>query len=414
MKKVVLLSSYDVRGGAAVACLRLAKALIKSSVRVDMLVMSKSANDDFVTSLSEEGKYRKLKYRLNFYLERLQIFLNNGFRRDDLFAVSSASFGDDISEHPSVVSADVIHLHWINQGFISSDGLKKLLHLGKPIVWTMHDMWPLTGGCHHSDECMRFMEDCGKCNLLHSDNEKDLSAKMLSKKRSIYTHGSINFVGCSEWIKNKTSKGSLARGHNFLSIPNPIDINLFKAVEKNVARQSLGLPIDKKLVLFGAAIASDKRKGIDLLIEACRHLTKRDELEFVVFGQIKDGFDLGFKTHYMGYVNSQTTMISLYSSADLFVTPSLQDNLPNVIMEAMACNTPCVGFEIGGIPEMIVHRQNGYLAKTADSYDLAECIEYVLERSQSLGEASRLYVENNYRECVIAERYMDLYSSIVK
>ncbi len=414
MKKVVLLSSYDVRGGAAVACLRLAKALIKSSIKVDMLVMNKSANDDFVTSLSGDNKYKKFKYRLGFYLERLQIFMNNGLRRDDLFAVSSASFGDDISKHPSVVNADVIHLHWINQGFISSGGLKKLLQLGKPVVWTMHDMWPLTGVCHHSDDCMRFMQNCGSCNLLHSRRDKDLSSLVLSKKRDIYSQRTINFVGCSEWIKNKTSKGSLAQGHNFLSIPNPIDIDIFKAVDKNTARQSLGLPLDKKLVLFGAAIASDKRKGIDLLIEACSHLGDRDGLEFVVFGQIKDDFDLGFKTHYMGYVNSQSTMINLYSSADVFVTPSLQDNLPNVIMEAMACNTPCVGFEIGGIPEMIAHKQNGYVAKTADSKDLAKGIEYALERSQILGEASRLYVENNYSERVIAERYKELYSIISK
>ena len=177
---VVILNTAELTGGAAVAANRLMKALNRSGANVSMLVRDQKSRDPRVVSINNSNLREKFNF-MRFVWERLVIFLSNHLRRKPLFQVSIANTGTDLSSHPLVQNADVIHLHWINQGFLSLDDIKKLIRIGKPVVWTMHDMWPCTAICHYSFGCERFKKECGKCPFLSSSDKKDLSYHVFIK-----------------------------------------------------------------------------------------------------------------------------------------------------------------------------------------------------------------------------------------
>lgn len=396
--KIVILNTSECTGGAAVAAGRLVKALSRAGIKVDKLVR----DDSWLN-------------RFRFYWERLVIFGSNHFSRKNLFTVSIANTGVDISNHPQVKDADIIHLHWINQGFLSLKDIEALAKLNKPIVWTMHDMWPCTGICHHARDCEKFQTKCNACFFL-SSTSNDISTSVFEKKQSLYSNSNIIFVGCSQWLAKRAEKSILLQDKKILSIPNPIDIDIYRPIDQDNARQSLGLPINKKLILFGALNVTDKRKGIDYLIEALRKNVNQD-IELVVFGQVKTDIKNLFPVpiHSMGYLSDESKIVELYNAVDMFVTSSLEENLPNTIMESMACGTPCVGFATGGIPEMIDHKINGYVSNYMDANDLAEGIQWVLENKdqQGLSDACIRKVQECYAEDVVAKKYVELYQSII-
>ena len=397
--KIVILNTSERTGGAAVAAGRLGKALKQAGIQVDKLV-----RDD--TWLN----------RFRFYWERLIIFLCNHLNRKNLFAVSIANTGTDLSGNPSVKEADIIHLHWINQGFLSLKDIEALVKLNKPIVWTMHDMWPCTSICHHARDCEKFQTGCESCFFLKSKG-KDLSTSVFDKKLSLYKDANITFVGCSRWLSGRAKKSYLLQDKTVLSIPNPIDTEVYHPMGQGTARELLGLPSGKKLLLFGALNVTDKRKGIDYLIAALRKIEKPD-VGLVVFGQVKDDIRGLFPVpiHSMGYLSDESKIVALYNAVDIFITSSLEENLPNTIMESMACGTPCVGFEIGGIPEMIDHKINGYVTNYKDANDLANGIQWVLEHGdrQALSDACVKKVQGNYTEKVVAKQYMALYKKLLQ
>lgn len=396
--KVVILNTSERTGGAAVAAGRLGKALSRAEIQVDKLVRK----DTWLN-------------RFRFYWERLIIFLCNHLNRKNLFAVSIANSGTDLSGHPLVKGADIIHLHWINQGFLSLKDIQALVKLNKPIVWTMHDMWPCTGICHHARDCEKFQTECESCFFLNSKG-KDLSTSVFNNKLSLYKDANITFVGCSQWLSGRARKSYLLWDKTILSIPNAIDTEVYHPMDQGTACELLGLPSGKKLLLFGALNVTDKRKGIDYLIEALRKIEKLD-VELVVFGQVKDDIRGLFPVpiHSMGYLSDESKIVALYNAVDMFITSSLEENLPNTIMESMACGTPCVGFEIGGIPEMIDHKINGYVANYKDADDLANGIRWVLEHKdgQALSDACVKKVQENYTDEVIAGKYLALYQNIL-
>ena len=396
--KIVILNTSERTGGAAVAAGRLSKALKQAGIQVDKLVRE----DTWLN-------------RFRFYWERLIIFLCNHLNRKNLFAVSIAITGTDLSGHPLIKGADIIHLHWINQGFLSLRNIEELVKLNKPIVWTMHDMWPCTGICHHARDCEKFQTGCGACFFLKSEG-KDLSTSVFDKKLSLYKDANITFVGCSRWLSDRARKSYLLQEKAVLSIPNPINMEVYHPMDQNMPRGLLGLPSGKKLLLFGALNVTDKRKGIDFLIEALRKLEKQD-VELVVFGQVKDDIRGLFPVpiHSMGYLSDESKIVALYNAVDMFITSSLEENLPNTIMESMACGTPCVGFATGGIPEMIDHRVNGYVANYKDAGDLACGIRWVLEHEdrQALSDACVKKVRDNYTEEVVARQYIALYKKLL-
>lgn len=413
--KVLILNTSERTGGAAVAANRLMNALCKQGVEANMLVRDKQSDDERVVSVNHSGFQRLLNF-LRFVWERLVIFLCNKLNRKDLFRVSIANTGVHLASHPLVKEADVIHLHWINQGFLSLKGLRQLIATGKPIVWTMHDMWPATAICHHARTCECFQTLCQNCFYLGSHNS-DLSTLIFSRKSKLYTNSTMTFVCCSKWLMNRAVKSQLLQQRKVLSIPNPINLMLYHPLDKQQAREQFGLPLDKPLLLFGALNVTDERKGIDYLIRAL-HVLSTQSVELVVFGQVKDKIEemLPVRIHAMGYLSDDQKIAQLYSAVDMFVTSSLEENLPNTIMEAMACGTPCVGFQTGGIPEMIDHAKNGYVAHYQDAQDLAKGIQWVINHPnpEALRQACVEKVRTHYAEAVVAQQYITLYEQLLK
>ena len=232
---------------------------------------------------------------------------------------------------------------------------------------------------------------------------------------------SITFVGCSRWLAEKAKVSGLLTGQTVISIPNAINTNLFKPHNKQEARRKCRLPQEGKLILFGSVKITDKRKGIDYLIEACKLLAEKhpewkDSLGVVVFGnqsqQLQDL--IPFRVYPLPYIKNEHELVDIYNAVDLFAIPSLEENLPNMVMEAMSCGVPCVGFNTGGIPEMIDHLHNGYVAQRKSSEDLANGIHWVLtepEYAELSAQACRKAI-GNYSESIIAKKYTDVYNKI--
>lgn len=420
--KITLINTADAGGGAAAACHRLLKALAGQKVDVRLLVQYKKTNDERVEGIVNNS-ISKIKAQLNFLRERIPFILFHEKDKSVRFAFSSANAGTSIVNQTLVKDADILHLHWTNSGFLSIADLKELVAIGKPIVWTLHDMWAFTGGCHYSGTCDNFMRECGNCIFLRDAGDNDLSHKGWLRKAALFAGAkNITFVTCSQWLAGVAKQSSLLKDFRIQAIPNPIDIHVFSPKDKIVARTKRGIDQQAKIILFGAANINDKRKGITYLVNALNILdenyTSSQPIEMVIFGKNKhfDVSKLPFKVHELNLITSQEELAEIYSMADVFVTPSLEDNLPNTVMEALSCGTPVVAFNIGGIPEMIDHQQNGYLAEFKSAKDMAKGLNEILNVADvaELAKNSRQKVLNNYTNEIVAKQYIDLYKSISK
>lgn len=412
--RVLIVNTSERTGGAAIAANRLMHALNRNGVEAQMLVRDRKTDALEVVSIPQSWRLKA-----NFLWERGVIWLNNGLSKQGIFQVDIANAGTDITTLPAFRQADVIHLHWVNQGFLSLKNLERICASGKPVVMTLHDQWYFTGICHYSSDCDKYRTQCEKCPMLKGPGI-DLARRVYNRKRAIYEGRNITFVGCSRWMADLARKSSLTRGHTVTNVPNAIDTDVFKPMDKLEARRRHNLPMDKKLLLFGAQRITDKRKGFDFLVEACEHIsmhhpTLPGQLEVVVLGgdalSVKELLPL--PVHIVNYLSNEDDIAQLYNAVDLFVTPSLQDNLPNTIVEAMSCGTPCVGFDVGGIPEMINHKQDGYVADYCDSLDFAQGIAWCLnpDRQPALSATARAAALATYSQSVAATRYLSIYQS---
>ena len=397
--------------------IRLVEALKNNGIKAKMLVREKQTDRLSVIEL------KKNWWRMwQFIWERILIWKENQFKKHNLFAVDIANTGTDITAIPEFQAADIIHLHWINQGMLSLNDIQKILQSGKPVVWTMHDMWPCTGICHHARECDKYHQECHHCPYIYKGGgKKDLSNQVFKKKKEIYQLAPVTFVTCSRWLKERASQSALLNGHTIVDIPNPINTGLFKPQNALVARSRMGLPTDKKLILFGSVNVTDKRKGIDYFIESCKLLAEmhpelKEELGVVVYGKNSEQLKplIPFQVFPLDFISNEKDLVNIYNAVDLYVTPSLEENLPTTIMEAMACGVPCVGFDVGGIPEMIDHLHNGYVAEYKSAEDLANGVIWTLNESEyrTLSEEACRKAVSNYSESTIAKKYIDIYNKI--
>lgn len=410
--RVLIVNTSEKTGGAAVAANRLMEALINNGVKAKMLVRDKQT--DCLTVVSAGDGWRQ---RWHFLWERWRIFMAMHFSKTHLFEADIANVGTDITTLPEFKEADIIHLHWINQGFLSLNGIQKILSSGKPVVWTMHDIWPATAICHYARGCCRYQNKCESCPLLPRRSVSDLSAVVWRRKNEILRKYHISFVACSRWLEGEAKKSALLKGQRVTNIPNPINSHVFCPSDKLQAREALGLPLDKHVILFVSQRVTDKRKGLDYLVEAVNRMAVQDSslkdntAIAVLGGHSEEVADLlPLPVFPLGYVSDESKIVKVYNAADVFVLPSLEDNLPNTIMEAMACGVPCVGFNIGGIPEMIGHLKSGYVAKAADADDLARGIKWVLDfKGEELSKEARRKVLNSYSQQSVAIKYIELY-----
>jgi glycosyltransferase involved in cell wall biosynthesis len=419
--KVTLINTADAGGGAPAACMRLLKALELKRVDAHIQVQEKMTNEPRVTSI-DNGFISWLKIKFNFFYERLPFIWFRAKDRSVRFAFSTADTGTDISHEPVVMNADILHLHWTNSGFLSISNLKKLFETSKPIVWTLHDMWAFTGGCHYAGDCDHFVDECGDCWMLRHPGNEDIShTGWIHKNELLKAAKNIVFVTCSHWLADVARTSSLLKDFRIETIPNPIDIEIFSPKDKTAAMAKWNVNPQSRIILFGAANILDRRKGISYLVDALNVLKNNypdtANIEIVIFGKNKffDVKQLPFKVHELHIITSQYDLAELYNRADVFVTPAIEDNLPNTVMEALACGTPVVAFNTGGIPDMVVHKQNGYLAEFKSSKDFAAGIHYILnsDRKSELAANARNKVLQNFTNEIVASKYMAVYQSIL-
>ena len=339
------------------------------------------------------------------------------------FLFSIANTGEDISKHDLIKNSDIVHLHWINQGFLSLKSLKKIFKLNKPVVWTLHDMWAFTGGCHHSGSCEKYKTSCRNCPFLRFPWRNDLSHRLWKHKIKINKKADLTIVTCSEWLKKSAIESSILAGKKIISIPNPINTNIFVPTDKLSARKKFDLQENKKYLMFGAVNVNNYFKGFTYFKEALKLLVEQEpdmknKIELVILGRSTPEVlkELPFKCTIIKKIDDEDTMCQLYNAVDVYVTPSLQENLPNTIMESFACGTPVVAFNIGGIPEMVDHKQNGYLAEYLSSNDLANGIRWTLfeANTEMLSKNARNKVLENYSEEIVANKYIGLYHELLK
>ena len=405
-------------GGASVAAYRLHRALLRSGGDSRMLVQHKSRGDP--TVLITSNRITKLLTKLSLQTKLDTDWILRFYRNRPNTQWSVNWLPSGLGRQVSQINPDIVHFHWVGRGLTS---IREIGKLRMPLVWTLHDSWAFTGGCHYPYECFRYEEKCGLCPQLASNSEHDLSRRVWGLKNKAYKKPSVAVVTPSQWLGACAKASSLLRDKHIEVIPNTLDLNRYKPLDRRFAREVLALPQDKKLVLFGAVQStSDPRKGFQYLQEAFQALERNAKFkhlfELVVFGSSDTTLEreTGLPVHYLGYIHDDISLAIVYSAADVFAAPSVQDNLPNTVLEALACGVPCVTFNVGGFSDMIEHKKNGYLAQPFESKDLATGIEWVIEdaaRWEDLSRLARRTVETKFSEEVIAQKHMELYESLL-
>jgi glycosyltransferase involved in cell wall biosynthesis len=412
MLKPLILSSRDIAGGAARATYRLHQALRQAGIDSKMLVQVKYGDDDSV--FGDKPSAMRLYTELVPKLDKIPLKL---YPQRRAVPFSPQWFPECTASKVARLAPDIINLHWINDGFLR---IESLARLSKPIVWTMHDMWPFTGGCHYNEGCDHYTESCGACPTLASKRDKDLSRWIWNRKSRNWQELDITIVALSSWLADCARNSTLFSNLPIEVIPNCIDTNVYMPQDKHHARYLLDLPQDKKIVGFGALRAtSDQRKGFHLLkstLELLSNSNLSSDLELAVFGASRSNSTAALKAHYLGEIHDEMKLAAFYSAVDVFVLPSIEDNLPNTVMEALSCGTPCVAFRIGGIPDMIDHKLNGYLCRPFECQDLALGITWVIEdeeRRKKLSGKAREKVLASYTQREMANQYLRLFEKLL-
>lgn len=410
--KVLLVNSDDNKGGAAIAALRLHKSLLNQDINSQMIVQGK--HTDLSTIIGPANNLKKLINLTRSSLD--QLFISSYKNKSKtLFSPAKLPFSNIVSKI-NKINPDIVHLHWINGGMMRIEELSKIK---APIVWSLHDMWPFTGGCHYNEDCNNFKLNCGNCKILGSGMKKDLSSVVFKRKyKTLKKIDNLTIVGLSNWISEQARASSLFKNYNVVNIPNLIDINTYYPLNTEFSKEALNLPVNKKIVMFGAMSAtSDPRKGFEYIEKAIR-LIYDEKTDFAIFGSTEKKFkklNESINIHSLGNLQDDLSLKIAYNAADVIIVPSIQENFSNVILESLSCGTPVVAFNIGGNPDMITHKKNGYLVKPYDHFDLAQGVKWVLANSSNnqLQKQARKKVKNEFSNFKVTKRYVSLYESIL-
>jgi glycosyltransferase involved in cell wall biosynthesis len=411
---VLLLSYSDSGGGAGRAAYRLLQGLREQGVRVQMEALDPVTGDPAVRGpKSALGKFTGL---MRSAVDRLPLRL---VMRGPRPMFSLAWLPGRLAHRVRRRGPQAVHLHWLPGGMLR---IESLARLGHPLIWTMHDMWPFTGGCHYDEGCGRHVDACGRCPVLRSSRQRDLSRWVWRRKSRAWRDVPITLVAPSRWLADRGRTSSLFRDRPVRVIPNGLDLELFQPADPGLARRLLGLSPDRTYLLFGAFDAGgERRKGFGLLQAALQHLAEagwRDRLELLVVGALApaEPLDLGLPARYLGLLRDELSMVLALAAADAVVVPSIQDNLPNSAIEAMACGRPCIGFAVGGLPEIVEDGVSGRLARTLEPADLAQAIAWVLgdePRRLALGWQARRKAEEAFDLRRSARCYTELYREVI-
>lgn len=407
--KILHIVAGDLTGGAARGAYWLHLGLRELAIDSKILINGRETFDDKNVMSIVENTQSKILNRIRSQLDVLPTFFYQN-RQKVIFSTGFVGF--DFTKTREYEEADIIHLHWTNDGFVN---IKHLSKISKPIVWTMRDMWPITGGCHYSMGCEKYKTGCGTCVQLNSSSRLDLSKAVLNRKARYIPKNTV-FVGISNWLSETARESHLLRDFDVKTIYNCINTQDFFPIDKSVSRKILGLKTDKRIILAGAQSVNDFYKGFDKFIEAVRQL---DESKYYLcfFGKLDTKLvdRLGFEYTGFGFLHDSVSLRLLYSAADVFVAPSLMDAFGKTLAESMACGTPVVCFDATGPKDIVDHQVNGYKAVPFDSSDLANGIRWILQSPDyaTLSENAREKVLRCFDSKVVAEQYVELYKSVL-
>jgi glycosyltransferase involved in cell wall biosynthesis len=391
--------------------------LIQLGIESTLIVADKRSDDGSVQLCDAQSPFAKLRSRFSAYAEaKAASFL----MRDSSHYFSPAAFGAYLPlRDERVLKADILTLFWVNGGFMRPGDLAGL---AQPIVWRLSDAWPLTGGCHYPGGCAKYESGCGECPQLRTRFMDDTSRRQFRRKAASWRDLDITIAAPSQWIADLAARSGLHHGREIVVIPTGVDVQTFCPRPRDEARHRLGLPLDERIALFGAlSPVGDKRKGFEDLCVVLRELTRQQagtSIRPVVVGAVPEEAKglLPPQTMYLGYLKEEASLVDAYSAADVVLVLSREDNLPNVALEAIACGTPIVAFGAGGMPDVVHHMHNGYLATPYDAGDVLNGIVWVLEnnqRYQQLRSNARSLAEQRFSSELQAKGYLALYQKLL-
>lgn len=412
--KVLLVNASDSKGGAAIVARRLLHALnAQDGVQAKMLVAEKSTDDADVIALPKHWWLKKA-------LDRFVVWVANGFSKKGLWLTDGGFFGNDITKKKEFQEADVIHLHWVNQGFLGTKDIEKVLRSGKKIVWTMHDMWVSTAICHYAGECDKYKTTgCARCPQLLRPQSETLSERTWQKKLSYYKDANLHLVPCSSWMGGH-AKSSLLTKHlpvtvipNVLETPQPPKgeplIDSKEETGCSVANKNFPLGGNEGVTIcFSAARIDTEIKGFDDFLAALHHLKHRKDVEIILVGGINDETllqQIPLPYRYLGY---QKDMLSVYASVDCVVNCSRYETLPTTIVEAQAVGTTPVAYRQSGATDLITDGETGYFAEYRNAESLAAAIEKAIDHPIDPAKLKQ-HVMDSYSPDVIAKRHLEVY-----
>ena len=416
--KILHLNTYKDNGGAGKAAGRLDSALRQQGIDSELWVNFSFSQDRNIKTFSS-GIFRRGYTAAGIIMERMMARLYlNPLKTPFSFPL----LGTDISNHPAVIEADILHLHWLNHGFLPPAELAKLSKLNKPIVWTFHDSNAFTGGCHVRYSCDHFENECGNCPLLKNSNPNDWSHRIWKRKEKAYADLNFEIVAPSKWMAASVGRSKLLHNRKIHVVPNTLNSEVFKPLPKAGAKKVFGIEENKFVMLSGFMPSrNDLHKGTSYLLEALEAVLKqipKDQIELLVFGNRDEKNLPSFpvKVTFLGRIDKEERLAICYNAADVFLAPSLEDNLPYTVMESLACGTPVVAFTTGGIPDMVCHQVNGYLAEYCSSEDFAAGISWVYNHpdKERLNTNARNTVEERFSETVVAAQHIELYNLLLQ
>ena len=399
--KVLHIVGGPLTNGAAKGANILHQALLELNVESKLLNDSPSKNKNYIFDKTiifiNNDFLSKLLNKIFVYSEKI---LKSIYLHSPRETFTLGFFGFDITKLKEYEEADIIHLHWLNQGFIK---LKSLSKIQKPIIWTMRDMWAFTGGSHYSMDFEKY--------------EKSHVSKLIQNfKKKIYNQN-FQFVAVSEWLKVKAKKSNILKNYDIKKIDNNIDLKEFNDISQSSARSMLDISTSKQVILYGAQNPQSKRKGWDIFIKTLQKLDKKKYF-LLIFGNFwsqKILEDIGIEYKTLGYIDNKEILNATYSSADFFVAPSIEDAWPKTFAEAMYCGTPVICFDNTSISEIVDHKINGYIAKNFDSDELKEGIDWLSREikkndSKSISAKEKIL---NFDAKIIAKKYINLYEKVL-
>jgi glycosyltransferase involved in cell wall biosynthesis len=413
-------NTYDLKGGAARGTYWLHRALQRDGITSQLVVMDRRSDDPSV--IGPRTSLQRYRNEIHQIIEALPMRWQYPEQR---YRFSPAWLPNNILPMLHQVQPDIVHLHWVCDGFMTPEILPKI---PQPVIWTLRDMWVFTGGCHYSEGCQRYETVCGACPILGSQQTQDWSHRVWQRKHKAWKHKAFTVVAISHWLADCARRSPLLQDHRIEVIHNALDETVFKPIPQRVAREILNLPPDQQIILFGAVNGiQNPTKGFQYLQHALRQLSQGEfgdaafaqQTGLLIFGCTEPPSppETGLPTRYLGRLQDDVTLALVYAAADVMVVPSIQEAFGKVAMEAIACGIPVVSFDTTGLKDIVEHQRNGYRASCFDAADLARGIAWVLadrDRWQHLSHRAREKVEQEFTLARQVQTYKSLYADVLR